>query len=82
MSRPKRGQYGKLRPHSLQANDVAKLLDALRTLDRTVVEISMHMYRIPHHDRLAMREQHRRLHDTIRERLPRFLSKPATMARS
>jgi hypothetical protein len=39
------------------------------------MEISMHMYKIPQRDRAAMREQHRRLHDTIRERLPQFLSK-------
>jgi hypothetical protein len=82
MSQPKRGQWRKLRPHSLQANDVAKFLYALLALDRRVVEISMHMYKIPQRDRVAMREQHRRLHDTIRGRLPRFLSKPATMARS
>jgi hypothetical protein len=45
------------------------------------MEISMDVYKIPQRDRAAMREQHRRLHDTIRERLPRFLSKPATVAR-
>ena len=82
MSQPKKGQWQKLRPHSLQANDVDKLLHALRALDRTVVEISMHIYKIPQRDQMAMREQHRRLHDSIRERLPRFLSNSATMARS
>lgn len=58
----------------VRASDVDRLLNALRALDRTVVEISMHIYKIPHRDRTAMRKQHRCLHDTIRERLPRFLS--------
>ncbi len=82
MSQPNKEQWRKLRTHSLRPNDLDKLLDALRALDRTVVEISMHIYKVPRRDRTAMRERHRRLHDTIRERLPRFLSKSAAMGRA
>jgi hypothetical protein len=62
-----------LRSRRVRAGDVEKLLNALRALDRTVVEISMRIYKVPRRDRASMLEQHRRLHDTIRERLPRFL---------
>ncbi|HXY06784.1 MAG TPA: hypothetical protein VEI52_02935 [Terriglobales bacterium] len=73
MSQPNRQPWRKLRSHGGRASDVDQLLNALRVLDRIVVEISMHIYKIPRRDRAAMLEQHRCLHDTIRERLPRFL---------
>jgi len=66
----------KLRCDGVRASDVDRLLNALWALDRTVVEIAMNMYKIPRRDRAAMREQHRLLHDTVRERLPRFLYLP------
>jgi hypothetical protein len=46
-----------------------KFLNALRALDRTVVEISMKIYNVPLRDRAAMLEHHRLLHDKVRERL-------------
>lgn len=82
MSQPNKPTWQKLRNSAVRARDVNKLLDALRALDRTVVEISMHIYKIPRRDRALMRAHHRRLHDTIRERLPRFLSKSAAMEKS
>jgi len=67
--RPRRN----LRPQSGQANDIDRFLNAFRALDRTVVEMSMHIYKIPRRDRAAVLKQHRRLHDTVRKRLPRLL---------
>lgn len=53
-------------------HDLDRVLDILLALDRMVVELSMRFYNIPRRDRFAMREQNRRLHDAVRERLPRF----------
>jgi len=72
MSQPNKQPRRKLRS-GVHASNVGKLLDALRALDSTMVEISMHIYKFPSRDRAAMREHHRRLHDTLRERFPRFL---------
>jgi len=73
MSQPNRQPWRKLRSYGSRASDVDKLLNALCALDRIVVEISMHTFKIPRLDRAAMLEQHRCMHDTIRERLPRLL---------
>ena len=37
--------------------------------DRTIVEISMKIYKVPRRDRVAMLDHHRLLHDKVRERL-------------
>lgn len=76
MSQPKKQPWRKLPSRDIRAADVDKLLNALRALDRTVVEISMNVYRIPRHHRAALLEQHRRLHDTFREHVPRLFSLP------
>ena len=55
--------------------DPNTMLDILLALDRAVVEVSMHLYNLPPRDRFAMREQNQRLHDAVREHLPRY-SKP------
>jgi len=73
MSQPNRQPWRNLPSHGVRTSDVDKLLNALRVLDRIVVEISMNIYKIPRRDRAAMLEQHRCTHNTIRERLPRFL---------
>lgn len=73
MSPPNRPPRRNLRSHGLRASDIHKLLNALRALDRIVVEISMHIYKIPWRDRTAMLEQHQCMHEFIRERLPRIL---------
>jgi len=54
-------------------DDLIKMLDILLALDRSVVEFSMRLYNVPLHDRVAMREQHLRLHRALREGLPRLL---------
>jgi hypothetical protein len=50
----------------ISGSDLNKVLDILLALDRMVVEISMHVYNIP-------LEQNQRLHDAVREHLPRLL---------
>jgi hypothetical protein len=76
MSQPNNQPPRKLRSHNVQANEVHKLLNALLALDRTLVEYSMDLYNVPRRDRAAMRRLHRRLHNTVRERLPRLLDQP------
>jgi hypothetical protein len=74
MSQPNTRHLRKLRTQGVLPADVNKLLEALRILDRSVVEISMRIYKVPRRHRAVMRKQHRILHDTIRRRLPQFLS--------
>ena len=69
MPQPKKQSWAKLRSHSVRAADIDKLLNALRALDRTVVEFSMEIYKVPRRDRAGMLEQHRLLHDMVRERI-------------
>ena len=76
MRQPNKQSCRKLRSDGIPASDLDKLLNALRALDRTVVEFSMNLYKVPRRGRAAMLEQHRRLHDIIRERLPLFLYEP------
>jgi hypothetical protein len=52
------------------------MMDVLLALDRMLVEVSMRIYNVPRRDRSTMRKQNRRLHDAVREHLPRLL-KPA-----
>ena len=70
MRQPEIPHLHKLLAQGIRPGDVDKLLEAIRALDRSVVEISMHIYRVPSRQRAMMRKQHRRLHDTIRRRLP------------
>jgi hypothetical protein len=76
MSQPNHQLRRKLRSHSFPANDVHKLLNALIAFDRTLVEFSMDLYKVPRRDRAALRKLHRRLHDSVRERLPGLLHQP------
>lgn len=69
MPQPNRQSSPKLRRHGVRATDLNKFLNALRALDRTVVEISMKIYKVPRRDRAAMLEYQRLLHDKVRERL-------------
>jgi len=73
MPQPNQKSWRKRRSHSVPAKELDQFLTTIRELDRTVVEISMNFYKVPRRDRAAMLEQHRRLHDMVRERLPRFL---------
>ena len=76
MPQPNKRSWRKLRYRGIRATDLDQLLNTIRALDRTVVEISMMVYNVPRRDRAALLEQHRRLHDMVRERLPRFLYQP------
>jgi hypothetical protein len=76
MAQPMKQSRRKLHSHGVRARELDRVLNAFRALDRTVVEISMNAYKVPRRDRPAMLEQHRRLHDMVRERLPRFLCQP------
>lgn len=76
MPQPHNESRRKVRSQGIRATDVDKLLSVLRALDRTVVELSMDVYKVPRRNRPAMLEQHRRLHDMVRTHLPRFLYRP------
>ena len=71
MTRQHRSKWRKLRKGVVSVREYNQLLDVLLALDRTVVELSMRAYNIPRRHQVAMREQNRRLHDAVRERLPR-----------
>ncbi len=66
-------QWRKLRSEVIRESDPYKVLDILLALDRMVVEFSMRKYNVSRRDRFTMRAQNRRLHDAVREHLPRFL---------
>lgn len=72
MTQPTKKSWRKLRVRGVPA-DLEKLLNVLRVLDRTVVEISMSVYNVPRREQAAMLEHHQRLHDMVRERLPQLL---------
>ncbi len=76
MSQPSKHRSQSLRSRGAQISNVDRLFGAIRALDRTVVEISMQIYRVPRRDRAIMLKLHRRLHDTIRQGLPGILNRP------
>ncbi|HET7206029.1 MAG TPA: hypothetical protein VFI95_05550 [Terriglobales bacterium] len=43
-----------------------QILDSVLALDRTVMELSMHLYNVPRRDRVRMRAHNRRLHRAVR----------------
>ncbi len=53
--------------------DLKQMLEVLFAFDRSVLEFSMSLYDVPRSDQVIMREQNRRLHHALRERLPRIL---------
>jgi hypothetical protein len=61
-----------LRNQATSESDPNRMLDILLALDRMVVELSMRVYKVPRRHRFIMREQNRRLHDAVREHLPRL----------
>lgn len=65
---------------NVRVGDVDRLANALRALDRTVVEISMQIYKVPRRDRALMLKLHRRLHDKIRQGLPGLMHRPQRSA--
>lgn len=69
MAQPNNCSWRKLRSRGTQAAELDKLLNLLYALDQSVVELSMHVYKVPLRDRAAMRAQNRQVHDMVREQL-------------
>lgn len=67
MPQPRKHLWRKAGPRRPRPTDLDQLLNLLRSVDRTVVEMSMKIYKVPRRDRAAMLEHHRRLHDMVRE---------------
>jgi len=63
----------KLRDRLSGESDPNTLVEILLALDRIVVELAMRTHNLPRRTRVIMREENRRLHDMLREHLPRFL---------
>jgi hypothetical protein len=76
MYQPHKQPPRNLRSRRVRHRNADKLFNTLRALDRTVVEISMEIYRVPRQDRAVMLKLHRRLHDTIRQGLAGFMNRP------
>ncbi len=70
MAQPKKHEWQRLQTPD-GARELHRMLDVLLALDRTVVELSMRLYKIPQRHQVAMREQNRQLHAAFRARLPR-----------
>lgn len=68
-------KWRKLRNQVLSQRDPNQLLDDLLALDRMLVEVSMRIYNVPRRDRISMRAHNRRLHDAVREHMPRLLKR-------
>jgi len=58
--------------------DSLQMIDVLLALDRMLVEVSMSLYDVPNSDRSTMREHNRRLHNTVRQHMPRLLKTART----
>jgi hypothetical protein len=67
LNRSKRRESRDLLTHR---GDPEKMLDILLACDRSMVEFSMGLYNVPRRDRALLREQNRRLHRALRNRLP------------
>ena len=79
MPQPNKHSWRKARSRNTRPTDLDKFLSLLRSADRTVVEMSMRIYKVPRRDRAAMLEHHRRLHDVVREQ---FSAIPLTRPKS
>jgi hypothetical protein len=71
--RPKGRQLRKEGPHKIELN---RLLEVLSAFDRGVVEFSMGLYNVPRRERVAVRQQNRRLHRALKAYAPRLLQLP------
>lgn len=59
----------KSRYQAASAGDLRQMVDIVLAFDRAVVEYSMEIYNIHWRDRAAIREQNRRLHGALRDRI-------------
>lgn len=73
MAQQNERKWRALREQVIREGDPNEMLDILLALDRMVVELSLRVYKIPRGDRFLMREHNRRLHEAVRENLPRLL---------
>lgn len=73
-SKPARRQRDPL----LDQKDPAEMLEVLFALDRMLVEVSMRLYKVPRRDRFTLRAGNQRLHDVVRQHLPRLLTPDRT----
>ena len=78
MTQQDKREWRKLRNQVLRQRDASEMLDVLLALDRMLVEVSMGLYKVPRRDRFTMRKQNRRLHDAVRQHLPRLLNPSAS----
>lgn len=75
MPQPKTQHLRRPRNRGIPPDNIHNLLEVIRVLDRSVVEISMHIYNVPRRQRAIMRQQHSRLHETIRKHVPQLINK-------
>jgi hypothetical protein len=71
MTRQNKRKHLRLRNQAVLGSNPNTMLDRLLTLDRSVLELAMHIYNVPAGERFAMREHNQRLHEAVREYLPR-----------
>ena len=74
MTSQNKKEWRKLRSQVLRQRDPNEMLDVLLALDSMLVEVSMRLYEVPQCDRFTMRKHNRRLHDAVRQHLPRLLT--------
>lgn len=71
-------KWRKPRTPAVPRRDLNRLLDAFLAFDRVVVELNMAIYNVPQRDQALVRRQNRRLHETLRTRLPQVLEPSLT----
>ncbi|MBZ5721419.1 MAG: hypothetical protein LAO03_13655 [Acidobacteriia bacterium] len=72
MAQQDKKKWRKSGNQGINERDLNQVMDILLTLDRTVLEFSMRIYNVSRRDRFIMREQNQRLHDAVRDYLPRL----------
>lgn len=75
MYQPSKHPTRNLHSRGTRVRKVDNLFNALRVLDRAVVEVSMQIYKVPQRDRAVMLQLHRRLHDSLPQVLPGSLNR-------
>lgn len=71
-------KWRKPRTPTVPRGDLDRLLDVFLAFDRVVVELNMAIYNVPRRDQVLVRRQNRRLHQTLRNRLPQVLEPSLT----
>lgn len=71
-------KWRKPRTPAVPRGDLDRLLDVFLAFDRVVVELNMAIYNVPRRDQVLVRRQNRRLHQTLRNRLPQVLEPSLT----